>query len=121
MKTLTRTFFATITSLLSWIPFNVHAAAIDDALNSVKSIQGKAGIRSFSSLPMLFSSVLAFALTFMAVIAVAVVIYAGFTYITSLGDEKKAAEAKHTILYAVIGLIIIGAAALIVNAIISLI
>lgn len=44
-----------------------------------------------------------------AVVALAVMIWGGFTYITSLGDEQRASTAKRVILYAVIGLLLIGA------------
>lgn len=53
-------------------------------------------------------------------VAVAVVIYGGFLYITSAGDEDKAAHGKRVILYAVIGLVLIGLAAIIVNFAITL-
>ncbi len=49
------------------------------------------------------------------IVAAIYIVYAGIKYITSEGDEKKAEEAKHTILYAVIGLIIIGLSAVIIN------
>lgn len=42
-------------------------------------------------------------------------IIGGVQYITSRGDEDAAAKAKDTILYAVIGLVVIGLAAAIVN------
>lgn len=42
-----------------------------------------------------------------AVIAVIVIIVAGFMYVTSGGDAAKVVKAKNTILYAVIGLVII--------------
>lgn len=49
------------------------------------------------------------------IIAVIVIIIAGLTYITSGGDASKAASAKSTILYAVIGLIVVAFAQLIVQ------
>lgn len=55
------------------------------------------------------------------VLALAVVIAGGIYYIISLGDEKKTAKAKAIILYAIVGLIIIGLSVLIVNLIISVI
>lgn len=48
-----------------------------------------------------------------SVIAVLVVIYAGFLFVTAGGDEKKISTAKMTLLYAVIGIaILLGARAL---------
>lgn len=58
-------------------------------------------------------------LGFVGLIAVAVVIYGGVMYITSAGDDSKAEKAKKLIGYAVVGLLLIGTAALIVNVIIA--
>lgn len=48
------------------------------------------------------------------VIAVIMVIFGGFKYITSGGDSSKVSSAKNTILYAVIGLVIVALAQTIV-------
>lgn len=58
-------------------------------------------------------------LTLVGVVALGVVIYGGVQYILSSGDDKKADQAKHTILYAVIGLIVIGLSAVIINFVIG--
>lgn len=52
-------------------------------------------------------------------VAAIYLILGGVRYITSQGDEDKAGEAKQTILYAVIGLIVIGLSAAIVNFVVS--
>lgn len=49
------------------------------------------------------------------VIAVIFIIYAGVQLIISQGEDDKMKTAKHTVLYAIIGLIIIGLAAALVN------
>lgn len=41
------------------------------------------------------------------IIAIIIIIIAGFMYVTSTGDAAKVAKAKNAILYAIIGLIII--------------
>ncbi len=61
------------------------------------------------------TKILNIGLGFVATIAVLALIYGGIKYITSLGDEKAAEEAKRVILYAIIGLIVIALAAVIVN------
>lgn len=43
-----------------------------------------------------------------AVVALAIIVWGGFAYMLALGDEKKASTAKNIILYAIIGLLIIG-------------
>ncbi len=47
--------------------------------------------------------------------AVGVLIFAGFKYVTSAGDSSKAESAQKMIMYAVIGIIVALAAAVIVN------
>lgn len=54
-------------------------------------------------------------LSIVAVIAVIMIIYGGVRYIVSAGDEEAAKTAKRVILYAMIGLIVIGLSAAIVN------
>ena len=54
-----------------------------------------------------------------ALAAMVFLILGGVRYIFSQGDEDQAAQAKNTILYAIIGLIVIGLAAAIVNFIVG--
>jgi lysylphosphatidylglycerol synthetase-like protein (DUF2156 family) len=49
------------------------------------------------------------------VIAVIMIIYAGFRYVTSGGREDSVKGAKNTILYAIIGLVIVALAQIIVH------
>lgn len=51
----------------------------------------------------------------LAAVAVVVIVIGGINYMTSAGDAAKVKKAKDTILYAVIGLVICGLAAIIVN------
>lgn len=54
-------------------------------------------------------------LVLIGIIALVAIIYGGIKYLTSAGDTGSAEEAKKTIVYAVIGLIVIGLALIIVN------
>ncbi|HYF96557.1 MAG TPA: pilin [Patescibacteria group bacterium] len=49
------------------------------------------------------------------IVAVIMIIYGGFRYITSGGDSSKITDAKNTILYAIVGLIIVALAQFIVK------
>lgn len=53
------------------------------------------------------------------VVAVIMIIVGGFKYITSGGDNSNVAAAKNTIIYAIIGLIIVALAQLIVRFVLS--
>jgi len=52
-------------------------------------------------------------------ISIIMIIYGGFRYITSGGDSGRVGNAKNTLLYAIIGLIIVALAQLIVNFVIT--
>jgi len=54
-------------------------------------------------------------LFFAAIVAVLVIIYGGVLYMLARGEDDKIDEAKNTILYAVVGLIVIGLSAAIVR------
>ena len=54
-------------------------------------------------------------LSFVALVAVIMIIFGGVRYILSAGDEDAAKTAKRIILYAVIGLLVIGLSAAVVN------
>ena len=45
-------------------------------------------------------------LSIVGIMAVAVIIYGGFTYMTSLGDASKVQRAKNAILYGVVGMVV---------------
>ena len=53
------------------------------------------------------------------VVAVIMVIYGGFKYVTAAGESSKVKSAKDTILYALIGLVIVGLAQVIVRFVIG--
>lgn len=61
------------------------------------------------------STVINFFLFFLGLVAVAFIIYGGFLYITSQGDDGNTEKAKNIILYAAIGIVIILVSYAIVN------
>lgn len=52
---------------------------------------------------------------FLYILAVIVVIYAGFLILTAAGDEEKVKKAKNIIIFAIIGLVVIYLAGAIVT------
>lgn len=71
------------------------------------------------TLPELIAQVIKAALLLVGVIAVGFIVYGGFRYIISRGDEKEVEQAKKTITYAVIGIVVIGLAYAIVAFVVS--
>jgi hypothetical protein len=58
-------------------------------------------------------------LAVIGIVAVVFVIYGGFLYLTSAGDASKVKKGKDTLMYALIGLVIVGLAFAIVNFVIN--
>lgn len=54
-------------------------------------------------------------LLFAEIIAVLALLYGAFKYISSTGDEAEAKKAKQTIIYALVGLLVIGISGIAVN------
>lgn len=65
------------------------------------------------------SNVINLLLIVVGVIAVIVIIVAGLNFITSGGDSNKVTAAKNTIVYAIIGLVVVAFAEVIVHFVIS--
>ncbi|MFC1700701.1 Mbov_0395 family pilin-like conjugal transfer protein [Patescibacteria group bacterium] len=55
----------------------------------------------------LFESIIEWLLSIIVLLSVVIIIYGGFQYIISAGDESKIKEAKATIKWAIIGFIIV--------------
>lgn len=66
-------------------------------------------------LPQVILRIINYVLAIVGVIALAYLVYGGFMYITSAGNEEKVEAAKTIIVNAVIGIVVIGVAAAIVN------
>ncbi len=60
-----------------------------------------------------------YALGFLGLIAVIMIMYGGFTYVISGGDDEKTGDAKKMIMYALIGLVIIMLAFVLVNGVLG--
>lgn len=70
-------------------------------------------------LPTVIIGIINYILGMVGIIALAFFIYGGFRYITAGGNEDTLAEAKRTLSSALIGIIIIGVAAAVVNFVIN--
>lgn len=70
-------------------------------------------------LPNTILGIINYALVLVGVLALAYLVYGGFRYITSRGDEGEVEAAKGIITNAVIGIVVIGIAAALVNFVIG--
>jgi len=64
-------------------------------------------------------NVVNFALGFLGILAVVIIIFGGFMYLTAAGKEETATKGKKTVTYAIIGLLIIMASFAIVNTVLQ--
>lgn len=87
------------------------ALALAQGLNTVTPPQGTAQANLVDAIIFLLNALLILA----ALGALIFLIVGGARYIGSQGDEDAAAAAKNTILFSILGLIVIGLAAAIVN------
>jgi len=86
---------------LSISPDNCEDAGAEDAFNSLVITV----INIFSAI--------------VGIIAVIIIIYAGFRYITSAGDSGKISAAQQSIIYAIVGLVVVALAQIIVRFVLS--
>ncbi|MFH1832787.1 MAG: hypothetical protein ABH816_01285 [Candidatus Levyibacteriota bacterium] len=72
-------------------------------------------IATLACLPALFQNLIYALLFFSTIVAVFLIIYSGIKFITSGGDPKQVEGARHTMTYAIVGLIIIFLSFFIIN------
>lgn len=72
-------------------------------------------IPTLNCLPVVFNSVITWALIFAGIVAVVFIIFAGIKFIRSGGQPKLIEDARNTLTYAIIGLIIIFLSFAIIN------
>ena len=117
MKKITKTLTQTLTGLGTLICLSTSRA-----LASAISIQEGADAARAEGMPTeligdngVFSRITNTILLIVGLISVIMLVYGGLRYILSGGDSKKVTDAKNTVLYAIIGLIISLLAFAIVN------
>ncbi len=76
------------------------------------TVTGAAGTQGFKALA---AKVVTIFSIIVGAVAIIMIIYGGFRYITSGGDSGKVGNAKNTLIYAIVGLIIVALAQLIIR------
>lgn len=77
-------------------------------------------VATLACIPIVINNVINAALVFAGIVALVFIIYGGVQYITSNGDQAKVDNAKKTITWAIVGLILIFLSFFIVNLISTL-
>ncbi len=73
-------------------------------INPFGTLQGEGGITGF------LNNVVTIALDFAGMLAVIMILYGSFLYVTAYGDDTKAATAKKTIFWSIAGLVVLALA-----------
>lgn len=127
ISTLRKTFFAVLATLAVVAapvvaPMAVYAAEtanINDNLKAGSNLDPTGQNTDISSgstgVTNLITSIVNIFSLIVGMVSVVMIIYGGFRYITSGGDSGKVTGAKNTIIYAVIGLVIVVLAQVIVK------
>jgi hypothetical protein len=89
--------------------------SISDGLNIAKGVDPE--LPRDVKAQELLQRIILWVLGLVAVIALAVLIWGAFMYIVSVGSEEKAALARRIILYAIIGLLLVGGSFFIISTI----
>ena len=97
---------------LSTLPLNAALAQttvnpFNTAQNLASNVGQNAGIASTTPLPLIIGRIVNVVLGFLGVVFLVLLLYAGFTWMTAQGDDKKVATARNIITQAIIGLIVI--------------
>ncbi len=87
----------------------VNAASLDDATTNLGSVADETGLES-SDLEETIGKLIGILLSFLGIIFLLLVIYAGFLWMTAQGDPKQVDKAKSLLTQSVVGLVILLAA-----------
>lgn len=126
MKVSTRSLkkFLLVTGLTVAALVIVNTLGVNFAMAQAIDAQDQPGVVSQlsggdGSLRSIVLKIVNFALTFLGLLAVVMVIYGGFLYVSSAGNEENVGKAKKILLYAAIGIVIIIASFALVNTILG--
>ena len=117
MKNIAVGFLTSLALMMtSFVPVHAQGGFIStkDNPGAVNSATGGQG--DFRTLAL---TIVNFFLTFLGLIAVVMIIYGGFLYVTAAGNQEKIESAKKIIMYAIIGIVVILLSFAIVNTILG--
>jgi hypothetical protein len=90
------------------LALNPNPQSVLEGLDRARTIATQGALRTDSDVVTPLTSIINWLLSIVAVLALLAIVVGGILYIISFGDEKRADKAKKIILYAVIGLLVVG-------------
>jgi len=106
--------YAACSNIGNQVQSGANIASSSNGTNSGPSCDSDTGVQG-SDLASIASKVVNIFSLIVGAVAVIMIIYGGFRYITSGGDSGSVGNAKNTLIYAIVGLIIVALAQLIVH------
>lgn len=88
-------------------------------LDAVKNVASEQKLSQAKSSKEILQSIVGWLTSLLATVALISLLYGGYLYVSSQGDEGNVERAKAILLYSVIGLILVGLSGVIVNVVIS--
>jgi hypothetical protein len=98
------------------------ASAKDEICSGVGAASGASGCAAPKGSPTVngvINTVINIMSAFVGILAVIMIIYAGFRYVTAGGDSSKISTAKNTLIYAIVGLVVAGLSQVIVRYVVA--
>lgn len=89
---------------INLLPMAVYAQ--QEALDGINMLKNFIGLPS-GDIRVIMSALINQAISLMGIVFVVIILYAGFLYLFSMGDDEKIQKAKSTIFGGIIGLVII--------------
>lgn len=100
--------FSLLISLLFLLtPFISQAAGISNTISSLENTAQQTGLSSVSNLDASIGTILKNIFSFLGIIFLILIIYAGFLWMTAGGNDQQIAKGKNIMLWAIIGIFII--------------
>lgn len=104
-----------ISGLALAVPAPAYASAKSEICGGVGAAQGQGCVNSNNRITQTIRNIVGLFSVIIGIVAVIMIVIAGFKYITAGGDSGSIQSAKNTLIYAIVGLIIVAMAQYIVQ------
>jgi len=94
---------------------SIVSAQTKEVIQTGKGVKDADDVATIGGFDNLFNNIIIVVLQIAAVVLFIMIIVGGFKYITSGGNPKLAESAKHTLTYAILGMILVAAAFLVLQ------
>ncbi|MCA9324600.1 hypothetical protein KDA23_00840 [Candidatus Saccharibacteria bacterium] len=112
-------FFVPVTATAYALPAPVTADSVSDACRGITITGGGCKPGNGNKVNKTLATVVNLLSSIVGVAAVIMIIVSGFKYITAGGDANKVSSAKSTLIYAIVGLVVVAMAQVIVRFVIN--